>query len=263
VGKLDGKVALITGAGGGQGLAAARLFAKEGARVVVSEFNRDTGAAAADEIRAAGGQAVFAQCDVADEQQVKAATDLAISSFGRLDILYNNAGMYFASGGNYRPGFTDGPSPFLEDNIWERTIAVNLKSVYLGCKYAIPQMRKLDAGSIINVSTVGAIRVGRGTQSDAYTAAKGGVLSMTRTLAIEHAQYQIRCNCIFPGAIKSGFGGPGPRTPEYLEAVAKAIPLGRWGEPEDVAKMALFLASDDSSWITGQFFVVDGGFTAA
>ena len=260
MGKLDGKVAIITGAGSGQGLAGARLFASEGASVVVSEFDEASGRAAAEEITAAGNSALFSHCDVALEDQVKATTELAVKEFGRVDILYNNAGRWFSARGNYRPGVTDGPSPFLEDNIWERTIAVNLKSVYLGCKYAIPEMRKVGAGSIINVSSIAALRTGRGGQSDAYTAAKGGVLAITRTLAVEHAQYQIRTNCIFPGAIHTPLAGP--FTPEYEEAVRQSVPLGRWGQPEDVAKMALFLASDDSSWITGQFFVVDGGYTA-
>ena len=257
MGKLEGKVAIITGAGSGQGLAAARLFAAEGASVVVSEYNEDTGAAAAQQITDAGGRAVFSHCDVAVDEQVRATTELAVQTFGRVDILYNNAGLWFSSQGNYRPGITDGPSPLLEDNIWERTIAVNLKGVYLGCRYAIPEMRKVGAGAIINVSSSAALRTGRGSQSDAYTAAKGGVMAMTRTLAVEHAQYQIRCNCIFPGAIYTPLAGP--FTPEYEEAVRSRIPLGRWGQPEDVAKLALFLASDDSSWITGQFFMIDGG----
>jgi len=148
----------------------------------------------------------------------------------------------------------------LEDNIWERTIAVNLKSVYLGAKYAIPEMKKVGAGAIINVSSVAAVKTGRGGNSDAYTAAKGGVLAITRTLAVEHAPFQIRCNCIIPGAIHTPLAGP--FTPEYEEAVRNSVPLGRWGQPEDVAKLALFLACDDSSWITGQFFTIDGGTSA-
>jgi NAD(P)-dependent dehydrogenase (short-subunit alcohol dehydrogenase family) len=259
MGKLDGRVAVITGAGSGQGAAAARLFAGEGCAVVVADVNADTGKAVTDEVTGAGGQAVFAHCDVSDAEQVQAAIAAATGQFGRLDILYSNAGLWFSAQGNYRPGITDAPSPLLEENIWDKTINVNLKGTYLGAKYAIPEMRKAGGGSIINVSSIAALRVGRGA-SDAYTAAKGGIVTITRTLAVEHAQYQIRCNCIFPGAIKTPLAGP--FTPEYEAAVESHIPLGRWGQPEDVAKMALFLACDDSSWVTGQFFVVDGGYTA-
>ncbi len=259
MGKLEGRVALITGAGSGQGRAAARLFAAEGAAVVIAEVDVASGTETAKELTESGGQARFAECDVSDAAAVKAAVDMAVTDFGRLDILYNNAGLWFPARGNYQPGITDAPSPLLEENIWERTINVNLKGVYLGCKYAIPEMRKQGAGSIINVSSIAAVRVGRGA-SDAYTAAKGGILAITRTLAVEHASLQIRCNCIIPGAIRTPLAGP--FTPEYEEAVIRNVPLGRWGQPEDVAKMALFLAADDSSWITGQFFVVDGGYTA-
>jgi NAD(P)-dependent dehydrogenase (short-subunit alcohol dehydrogenase family) len=259
MGKLDGRVAVITGAGSGQGAAAARLFASEGCAVVVADINEETGQQVTGELMASGAQAAFASCDVSDAAQVQAMIGLATREFGRLDVLYNNAGLWFSAQGNYRPGVTDAPAPLLEENIWDRTINVNLKGTYLGCKYAIPQMQKVGGGSIINASSIAALRVGRGA-SDAYTAAKGGIVTMTRTLAVEHAQYQIRCNCIIPGAIKTPLAGP--FTPEYEKAVESHVPLGRWGQPEDVAKMALFLACEDSSWITGQFFVVDGGYTA-
>jgi NAD(P)-dependent dehydrogenase (short-subunit alcohol dehydrogenase family) len=259
MGKLDGRVAVITGAGSGQGAAAARLFTSEGAAVVVADINEETGKQVTAELTEAGAQAAFARCDVSDAAQVQAMINLATSQFGRLDVLYNNAGLWFSAQGNYRPGITDAPSPLLEENIWDRTLNVNLKGTYLGCKYAIPEMQTAGGGSIINVSSIAALRVGSGA-SDAYTAAKGGVVTMTRTLAVEHAKYQIRCNVIYPGAIKTPLAGP--FTPEYDKAVESHVPLGRWGQPEDVAKMALFLACDDSSWITGQGFVVDGGYTA-
>jgi NAD(P)-dependent dehydrogenase (short-subunit alcohol dehydrogenase family) len=259
MGKLDGKVAMITGAGSGMGRAAALLFAAEGAAVVIAEVNAESGLMVEREIRDAGRLARFVACDVSRADQAQAAVQTARSMFGALHVLYNNAGLWYPARGNYRPGITDAPSPLLEENIWERTIDVNLKGTYLCCKYGIPALREAGGGAIINVSSIAALRVGRGA-SDAYTAAKGGIMTMTRTLAVEHAQYGIRCNCIFPGAIKTPLVGE--LTPEQERATAANIPLGRWGEPEDVARMALFLASDDSSWITGQFFVVDGGFTA-
>jgi len=257
--RLDGRVAMITGAGSGQGKAAARLFAERGASVTVAEINEVTGEATAREVRESGGRAIAVSCDVSQADQVKAAVETTLAEFGKLDVLYNNAGLWYPARGNYRPGVTDAPSPLLEENIWERTIAVNLKGIYLCCKYGIPAMQKAGGGSIINTSSIAALRVGRGA-SDAYTAAKGGVIAMTRTLAIEHAQYGIRCNCVIPGAVRTPLVGE--ITPEYEEAVVKTIPMARWGEPEDIARMALFLASDESAWVTGAMFVVDGGFTA-
>ena len=258
--RLDGKVALITGAGSGQGRAAALLFAGQGAAVAVAEVDEPSGKATAEQIRSSGGRAMFVPCDVAHAEQVEAAVKKTAADLGGLHVLYNNAGVWYAAGGNYRPGVTDAPSPLLEENIWERTIDVNLKGTYLCCKYGIPAMRDTGSnGSIINVSSIAAIRVGRGA-SDAYTAAKGGVMAMTRTLAVEHAQYGIRCNCLFPGPIATPMVGE--ITPQREEWARKNVPLMRWGRPEDVANMALFLASDEASWITGQFFVVDGGYTA-
>jgi NAD(P)-dependent dehydrogenase (short-subunit alcohol dehydrogenase family) len=256
--RLDGKVALITGAGSGQGRAAARLFAERGARVTVAEVNEESGKSAAREVDS-GGESLAVRCDVSQAGEVRAAVEATVSAFGRLDILYNNAALWYPARGNYRPGITDAPSPLLEENIWDRTIAVDLKGIYLCCKYGIPAMQEGGSGSIINTSSIAALRVGRGA-SDAYTAAKGGVIAMTRTLAVEHAQYGIRCNCIIPGAVRTPLVGE--MTPEYEEAVVKTIPMGRWAEPEDIAKLALFLASEESSWVTGAMFVIDGGFTA-
>jgi NAD(P)-dependent dehydrogenase (short-subunit alcohol dehydrogenase family) len=258
--RLDGKVAMITGAGSGQGRAAALLFARQGAAVTVAELNPEAGLDVAGQIRSEGGRAVAVSCDVALAGQVEEAVERTVSEFGGLDVLYNNAGVWYAAGGDYRPGITDAPSPLLEENIWERTIDVNLKGTYLCCKYGIPAMRDTGrGGAIVNVSSIAAVRVGRGA-SDAYTAAKGGILAMTRTLAVEHAQYGIRCNCLIPGPIATPMVGE--MTPAKEEWARQMVPLGRWGQPEDIANMALFLVSDQASWITGQFFVVDGGYTA-
>lgn len=258
--RLDGKVAIITGAGSGMGRAAALLFADRGASVAIGEVNEEAGENTVAEVRAQGGRAIAVQCDVSQEDQVRRLVDTAVSEFGKLDILYNNAGVWFVAREGYKPGITDAPSPLLEQNIWDTTINVNLKGTYLCCKYAIPTMQETGGGSIINVSSVAAIRVGRGA-SDAYTASKGGVMAITRTLAVEHASLNIRCNCIFPGPILTPLIGQ--MTQEQLdEWAATAIPLGRWGQPEDVARMALFLASDESSWVTGSMFVVDGGYSA-
>jgi NAD(P)-dependent dehydrogenase (short-subunit alcohol dehydrogenase family) len=259
--RLDGRVAIITGAGSGQGRAAAVRFCKEGARVVVSDVDKAGAEETVAEIdRSAGpGRAAFVPADVSDEDQVRSLAEAAVSAFGGVDVLYNNAGVWFISPEGYQPGRTDAPAPLLEQNIWNRTIDVNLKGTYLCCKYVLPIMIAAGRGSIINVSSVAAVRVGKGA-SDAYTAAKGGILAMTRTLAVEHAVHGVRCNVILPGPIETPMVGP--LTAERRAFAAEAVPLGRWGQPEDVANMALFLASDEASWITGASFVVDGGYTA-
>jgi NAD(P)-dependent dehydrogenase (short-subunit alcohol dehydrogenase family) len=259
--RLDGKVAIITGAGSGQGRAAAVRFCSEGARVVVSDVDKAGAEETVAEIEqsAGPGHATFVAADVSDEEQVRSLVEAAVSAFGGVDVLYNNAGVWFISPEGYQPGKTDAPAPLLEQNIWNRTIDVNLKGTYLCCKYALPVMIDAGRGSIINVSSVAAVRVGKGA-SDAYTAAKGGILAMTRTLAVEHAVHGVRCNVILPGPIETPMVGP--LTEERRRFAAENVPLGRWGQPEDVANMALFLASDEASWITGASFVVDGGYTA-
>jgi NAD(P)-dependent dehydrogenase (short-subunit alcohol dehydrogenase family) len=257
--RLEGKVAVITGAGGGQGRAAALLFAREGARVVVADVNEAGGHETVADIETAGGTATYRRTDVSDEAQCEDLVRHAVDAHGGLNVLYNNAGVWYVAHHGYEPGRTDAPAPLLTQNIWDRTVDVNLKGTYLCCKYAIPAMQRSEGvGSIINVSSVGAMRVGRGA-SDAYISSKGGVMAVTRNLAVEHAP-KIRCNCLFPGPIETPMVGE--MTEERRRWAADNVPLGRWGQPEDVARMALFLASDDASFVTAAMFVVDGGYTA-
>jgi NAD(P)-dependent dehydrogenase (short-subunit alcohol dehydrogenase family) len=253
VGRLDGKVALITGAGNGMGRCAAELFAAEGARVVVADFDEALGTATVDAITAAGGDAAFVAVDVADNDQVAAMVQFARDRFGGLHVLYNNAGIFPADDG----GVTETPEP-----TWQRVMDVNLKGVWLGCKHGVPALIDSGGGSIVNVASFVAI-VGAATAQIAYTASKGGVLSMTREIAVEHARNGVRANALCPGPIAT------PMLEELMSDPARRqrrmvhIPMGRLGRAEELARAALFLASDDSSYMTGASLVVDGGITAA
>jgi len=257
---LEGKTALITGAGSGMGRASATLFAAVGAKVVCADLSGDAAASCAEEVVAAGGEAVAVTTDVRKADDVEAAVQTAEREFGGLDVLYNNAGLWRFALDGYVEGKTDGPSPLLTEEIWDETIDVSLKGTYLGCRFGIPAMRKRGGGAIINVSSVAAFRVGSGV-SDAYTAAKTGVLGITRTLAVEYGPSQIRVNCIVPGPIETPLVESIPA--DRRAAFGSLVPLGRWGRPEEIANMALFLASDASSFCTGQTFVVDGGYLAS
>jgi NAD(P)-dependent dehydrogenase (short-subunit alcohol dehydrogenase family) len=240
---------VISGAGSGIGLATARRFAAEGAKVVAVDLNADAGKAAAEEV---GGE--FVACDVADEAGVRELFDGVAERYGRLDIAFNNAGI----------------SPPDDDSIldtgletWERVIRVNTTSVYLCCKYALPHMRAGGKGSIINTASFVAL-MGAATSQIAYTASKGGVLALTRELGVQFAREGIRVNALCPGPIA---------TPLLLELFAKDperaarrlvhVPMGRFGQPEEIAGAVAFLASDDASFITASTFVVDGGITGA
>jgi NAD(P)-dependent dehydrogenase (short-subunit alcohol dehydrogenase family) len=253
VGRLDGKVALITGAGNGMGRCAAELFAAEGARIVVADFDENLGNATVEAITGAGGEAAFVAVDVADNEQVAAMVQFARSQYGGLHVLYNNAGIFPADDG----GVTETP-----ESTWERVMDVNLKGVWLGCKHGVPALVASGGGSIINVASFVAI-VGAATAQIAYTASKGGVLSMTREIAVEHARNGIRANSLCPGPIAT------PMLEELMSDPARRqrrmvhIPMGRLGQAEELAKAALFLASDDSSYMTGASLVIDGGITAA
>jgi NAD(P)-dependent dehydrogenase (short-subunit alcohol dehydrogenase family) len=248
--RLKGKVALITGGGSGIGRAASLLFAAEGASVVVGDWNEQGGQETVARITANGGAAVFVGADVSRASDVAALVEAARRRFGPLHILYNNAGVWSPE---------DGPSPGLSEDVWERVVAVNLKGTYLGCKYGLPAM--VDGGAIVNMTSIAALRAGK-DNTDAYAAAKGGVLALTRFIAVDQGTRRIRCNCIAPGTIDTPMTAQSYEDPKIRQYWRDHTALGRVGQPEEVARAALFLASDESSYITGQVLVVDGGYMA-
>jgi NAD(P)-dependent dehydrogenase (short-subunit alcohol dehydrogenase family) len=250
-GRLAGKTALITGAAAGLGRVAAELFAREGARVVVADVA--DGGATVDAIRGAGGEATTIAMDVADDDSVRDAVAHAIDVFGRLDVLYNNAGI--------SPGDDDGPTN-TSDETWQRVLDVNVTGVARCCRWGIPALLEAGGGSIVNVASFVA-HLGAATPQIAYTASKGAVLSMTREIAVIYARQGIRCNALCPGPVLT------PLLAKFLDDDAKRqrrlvhIPMGRFGEAIEIANGALFLASDESSFMTGQSLLIDGGITAA
>ena len=253
MGRLDGKVALITGGASGMGKVASSLFAREGAKVVLSDVSDEAGEATAREIQAAGGGAAYVHADVSKEDDAKAMVDAAVERFGGLHVLYNNAGIMLGD---------DGSVDTTSEEIWDRTLAINVKGVAFGCKYGVPAMIAAGGGSIINVASFVAW-MGAATSQTAYTSSKGAVLAMTREIAVEYARRGVRCNALCPGPIET------PLLMQLLSDEAKKqrrfvhIPMGRLGQAEELAKAALFLASDDSSFMTGASLIVDGGITAA
>jgi NAD(P)-dependent dehydrogenase (short-subunit alcohol dehydrogenase family) len=253
MGRLDGKVALITGGGSGMGRVASALFANEGARVVLTDVNDDAGETAAKEVEAAGGQAVYVHADVSIEADARDMVRAAVERFGGLHVLYNNAGIMLGD---------DGSVDATDETVWDRTLSINVKGVAFGCKFGIPAMIASGGGSIVNVASFVAW-MGAATSQTAYTASKGAVVAMTREIAVEYARRGVRCNALCPGPIDT------PLLAELLSDPARRqrrfvhIPLGRLGRAEELAKAALFLASDDSSYMTGASLIVDGGITAA
>jgi NAD(P)-dependent dehydrogenase (short-subunit alcohol dehydrogenase family) len=251
--RLAGKVALVTGAGSGIGLESARLFAAEGARVVLVDADAARGEAAARELAGQGASAAFVRADVARAADVEAAVAEAERRFGALHVLFNNAGI-FPSG--------DGLPEETDEAVFDQVVAVNLKGVFFGCKYGIPALRRAGGGSIVNTASFVAL-MGAATAQIAYTASKGGVLAMTREIAVAHARQGIRANALCPGPVNT------PLLAELLaDPAARArrlvhVPMGRLAEASEVARAALFLASDESSYVNGASFVVDGGITAA
>jgi NAD(P)-dependent dehydrogenase (short-subunit alcohol dehydrogenase family) len=250
--RLRGKVAFITGAGAGIGREAAVLFAEEGGRIVVADIDQAAAAATVKKVEAAGGQAVAVAGDVAVEADVQRMIGEGVKKFGALHVLYNNAGVLWKD--------RDRSVLETDEKWWDRVMAINLKSVFWVTKHGIPHLRTAGGGSIIMMGSVSAL-AGFTRAQDAYTAAKGAVISLTKSLAIQFARDNIRCNVIHPGIVDTPLQAP------YLtDAIRKefetGIPLGRIAQPREIAYVALFLASDESSFMTGAELVVDGGFTA-
>jgi NAD(P)-dependent dehydrogenase (short-subunit alcohol dehydrogenase family) len=251
--RLEDKVALITGAGSGIGREAALLFAREGASVVVAEVADDAGRKTAADIEEAGGRAHFVHADVSRSDDVRAMVEEAEKTYGRLNVLFNNAGVFPDA---------DGSVLDTDEDTWDFVLRVNLKGIFLGCKYGIPALLRAGGGSIVNTASFVAL-MGAATPQIAYTASKGGVLALTREVAIEFARKGIRVNALCPGPVDTPLLQELFRDPERRARRLVHIPMGRLARADEVAKAALFLASDESSYINGAAFTVDGGITAA
>jgi NAD(P)-dependent dehydrogenase (short-subunit alcohol dehydrogenase family) len=250
--RLTDKVSIVTGGASGMGRVAARMFADEGARVVVADVTAAAARAVADEVTAAGGTAIAVVADVSKEADAKRMVDETIAAYGRVDVLYNNAGI-----------MPQADHSVIDTSVedWDRVMAVNVRGVFLGCKYTIPKMVEQGSGSIINISSFVAL-VGCSNPQDAYTASKGAVLALTKSLAVQFAPHGVRTNAICPGPVET------PLLMDWLvkDEEAKRIrlarnPTGRFGRPEEIVHMAIYLASDESRWTNGAAMVVDGGIT--
>jgi len=248
--RLAGKVALISGGARGMGAAEARLFAREGARVVIADVLESAGKTVEAEIAARGGEAAFVRLDVTSEADWAQAVGLAVSRFGTLNVLVNNAGI--------------GAAGRVEDTTaeaWDRVMDVNAKGVFLGTKAAIPAMRQAGGGSIVNIASQLGL-VGMDDSSPQYTASKGAVRLLTKTTALQYAREGIRCNSVHPGPIVTPMTEQRRADPVVYQRMLSRIPLGRYGEAEEVAHAVLYLASDESAFVTGSELVIDGGWTA-
>jgi NAD(P)-dependent dehydrogenase (short-subunit alcohol dehydrogenase family) len=251
--RLKDKVALITGAASGIGQETALLFAAEGACVVGCDISDAAGRETVERITAAGGRAIYVHADVSKAADCRNMVAQAEEEYGALHILFNNAGIMQSGDDN---------AEVTEEDVWDMTMAINLKGVFLGCKYGIPAIRKAGGGSVINTASFVAL-LGAATPQIAYTASKGGVLAMTRELAVIHARENIRVNALCPGPLHTELLMKFLDTEEKRQRRLVHIPMGRFGEAKEMAKAALYLASEESSFVTGTTFTVDGGITAA
>ena len=251
--RLQDQVALITGAGSGIGRESALLFAAEGAAVAAADVNLASAEVVAAEIAKAGGKAIAVKADVSKAADCEAMVAAAEKTFGKLTVLFNNAGISHAD---------DDDAMTTSEAVWDLTFAINVKCVFLGCKYGIPALQRAGGGSIVNTASFVAL-LGAATPQLAYTASKGAVLSMTRELAAIHARQNIRVNALCPGPLRTELLMKYLNTEEKKQRRLVHIPMGRFGEAAEIAKAALYLASSESSFVTGSEFLVDGGITAA
>jgi NAD(P)-dependent dehydrogenase (short-subunit alcohol dehydrogenase family) len=248
--RLEGKVALISGGARGQGAAEGRLFVREGAAVVLGDVLDDEGKKLEAEIRANGGRATYVHLDVTRESDWQAAVATTVQTYGTLNVLVNNAGVLFRA-----------KIENTSEADWDRIMAINVKGVFLGTKHAIPAMRQAGGGSIINISSTAGL-VGSPGETAAYTATKGAVRLFTKATAIQHARDKIRCNSVHPGPIVTDMIRDMLDNPAAWEQRMRRLPMGRPGTPDEVAYGVLYLASDESSYVTGSELVIDGGTTA-
>jgi NAD(P)-dependent dehydrogenase (short-subunit alcohol dehydrogenase family) len=251
--RLQDKVALITGAGSGIGRETALLFAAEGAQVVVVDVNDPAGEETVRMVNGQGGQATYAHADVSKAADCEKMVRVAETTYGKLNVMFNNAGIMHSA---------DDDAITTSEEVWDLTMAINLKGVFFGCKFGIPALRRAGGGSVINTASFVAL-IGAATPQVAYTASKGGVLALTRELAVVHARENIRVNALCPGPLKTPLLMNFLNTEEKKQRRLVHIPMGRFGEAKEMAQAALYLASDESSFLTGATFSVDGGITAA
>ncbi len=247
--RLEGKVALITGGAHGMGAEECRLFAREGAKVVIADVLEEDGRQVEAEITEAGGEAMFVLLNVSDEANWESAVQQIVARFGKLDVLVNNAGVTGSGEPNYASSET-----------WDRLMEVNAKGAFLGINCAIPEMLKAGGGSIVNISSISGM-VGQEYTHPAYNASKGAVRLLTKATAVQHAKSNIRINSVHPGVLPPMLNSS-ERRAQFQDGMVKAVPMGREGLPIEVAYAVLFLASDEASYITGTELMVDGGFTA-